>query len=98
MLDRNSKRSFNFITSHVDAYSAAVADQLRQLAHGPGARLADPTQAALAVLQQRIGAQALLRAFNSNFMALALAFLCASVLILVMKRPRPTVVVDTNSH
>ncbi len=98
MLDRGSKRNFTFITSHVDAFSAQAADQLRQLAHGPGARLADPTQAALAILQQRISGQALLRAFNGNFMSLAIAFLLASGLILLMKRPKPSVVVDTNSH
>ena len=98
MLDRGSKRNFTFITSHVDAFSAQAADQLQRLAHGPGARLAEPSQAALAILQQRIGAQALLRAFNGNFMSLALAFLCASVLILLMKRPKPTVTVDTNAH
>ena len=98
MLDRSSKRNFTFITSHVDAFSAQAADQLQQLAHGPGARLADPTTSALAILQQRISGQALLRAFNGNFMSLAIAFFLASGLILLMKRPQPSVVVDTNSH
>jgi DHA2 family multidrug resistance protein len=87
MLDRESKRSFNFITSHVDAYSNTALDQLATLEHGPGARLFDAPNAALAVLQQRISQQALLHAFNHNFLLLALAFAAASWLILLMRRP-----------
>jgi DHA2 family multidrug resistance protein len=87
MLDRESKRSFNFITSHVDAYSSTVQDQLSLLEHGPGARLADGHDAALAVLRQRISQQALLHAFNHNFLLLAFAFAGASWLVLLMRRP-----------
>ena len=95
MLDRESKRSFNFLTSHVDAYSETVADQASLLAHGPGSRLFDPSNAALAVLKQRLDQQALLRAFNHNFLLLALTFLAASWLILLMRAPKPGGSVDT---
>ena len=97
MLDRESKRAFTFITSHVDAYGSTVADQASLLEHGPGARLFDPSHAALAVLKQRIDQQALLRAFNGNFLLLAFAFLGASFFILLMKRPTPGGAVDTKS-
>ncbi|WP_394849225.1 DHA2 family efflux MFS transporter permease subunit [Pendulispora brunnea] len=95
MLDRESKRAFTFMTSHVDAYSSLVADQASLLEHGPGARLADPQGAALAVLKLRIDQQALLRAFNGNFLMLAFAFLAASWLILLMRKPKMGATVDT---
>jgi DHA2 family multidrug resistance protein len=97
MLDRETKRSFTFLTSHVDAYSSVVAEQAALLEKGPGARLFDPPDAALAVLKMRIGQQALLRAFNGSFLMLALAFAAASWLILVMRRPKPGGAVDTKS-
>jgi DHA2 family multidrug resistance protein len=96
MLDRGSKQNFTAITTHVDIYNPLVAEQAATLARGPGARLADPENAALAVLKSRIDAQALLRAFNENFMLLAFAFLGASFLILLMKRPPAGGVPDTN--
>lgn len=87
VLDRETKRSFSAITSHVDAFSTPYYEQLRILEHGPGARLANGHDAALTVLGSRIGAQALLRAFNHGFLLLAFAFLAASGLILLMRRP-----------
>jgi DHA2 family multidrug resistance protein len=98
MLDRQSKQNFTFITSHVDAYGALVAEQRNALEHGPGARLFDPHDAALAVLRQRIEGQALLRAFNGNFMMLAMAFLAASWLILLMRRPKAAGAPDASAH
>jgi DHA2 family multidrug resistance protein len=97
-LDRESHRNFAYLTSHVDAYNPAVWDQLKLLEHGPGARLFDPSTAALAVLKQRISSQALLQAFNQNFMLLAVAFLAASGLVFLMRRPVQPGAVDTNAH
>lgn len=87
ILDRETKRSFSSITSHVDAFSTPYYEQLRLLEHGPGARLSNAHDAAIAVLGSRIGAQALLRAFNHGFLLLAFAFLAASGLIVLMRRP-----------
>jgi DHA2 family multidrug resistance protein len=98
LLDRESKRAFTSITSHVDIGSSVLAEQSSALVHGPGARLADPSSAALAILRHRIEEQALLRAFNGNFLLLATAFLCASGLIVLMRRPKPAVAIDTNAH
>jgi DHA2 family multidrug resistance protein len=94
MLDRETHRAFTAITSHVTAGAATLNEQLATLQHGPGTRLWDPTAGALAVLQQRIAGQALLHAFNHNFMLLALLFAGASWLIVLMRRPGAGVAVD----
>jgi hypothetical protein len=92
------KQNFTFLTSHVDAYGSLAAEQRRLLEHGPVARLFDPQGAALAVLNQRIGAQALLRSFNNAFLLLALAFLAASWVIVFMRPPQRGVAVDAGAH
>ena len=93
MLNRETIRGYTFITSHVTAASAQ--EQLAALQRGPGARLWNGSDAALAVLQQRIAGQALLRAFNRNFMLLAVLFAAASWLIILMRRPK--VAVETSA-
>jgi DHA2 family multidrug resistance protein len=96
LLDRESKRAFNAITSHVDGYGTVLAEQASALKLGPGSRVFDPEAGVLAVLRQRIAGQALLSAFNHCFLLLAFAFLAASWLILFMRRP-PAQGVDTSS-
>ncbi|RKH62696.1 DHA2 family efflux MFS transporter permease subunit [Corallococcus llansteffanensis] len=90
ILDRESHRAYAAITQHVDAYDPWVQEQLAMLRAGPGSRLFAPDSAALAVLQHRISEQALVKAFNSGFLMLALTFLAASVLIVFMKKPGPS--------
>jgi DHA2 family multidrug resistance protein len=97
LLDRESKRAFTAITSHVDAYSPVLAEQAAALKGGPGSRVFDPDLGVLAVLHQRIAGQALLAAFNHCFLLLAFAFLGASWLILFMKRPPPRGAVDASA-
>ncbi|RKH05696.1 DHA2 family efflux MFS transporter permease subunit [Corallococcus carmarthensis] len=89
LLDRESHRAYAAITSHVDAYNPWVQEQLATLKGGPGSHLFAPDSAALAVLQHRISEQALVKAFNSGFLFLALSFLAASFLIVFMKKPGP---------
>jgi DHA2 family multidrug resistance protein len=98
LLDRETKRSFTFMTSHVDAFNPLASDQAATLARGPGARIFDPDAGALAVLKQRISAQALLAAFNHCFLLLAFAFLAASWLILLMRRPAGVAVDTKGAH
>lgn len=86
-LDRSTKQFFSAMTSHVDVFSALAAEQIQVLSRGPGARLHRPAEAALAVIGQRIRGQALVRAFNHDFMLLAAAFLAASWLVLFMRAP-----------
>jgi DHA2 family multidrug resistance protein len=94
MLDRETHRAYTYLTSHVAAAAQATTEQLTALQNGPGTRIWDPEGGALAVLQQRIAGQALLRAFNHNFLLLAVLFAGASWLILLMRRPRPGAAVD----
>jgi DHA2 family multidrug resistance protein len=97
MLDRETHRAFTAITSHVTTATATANEQLALLTHGPGAQLWDPADGALAVLQQRIAGQALLRAFNHNFLLLALLFAGASWLIALMRRPQASAAVDSKA-
>jgi DHA2 family multidrug resistance protein len=87
MLDRETKRALSAITTHVDVFNPVLHDQLALLRGGPGTRLPDAEHAAYAVLQNRIGAQSLLAAFNHGFLLLGMAFVCASVLLFWMKKP-----------
>jgi len=96
MISRQTKQAFTFISSHVDAYGSLAAEQRTLFEHGPGARLFDPQGAALALLNQRINAQALLKSFNNTFLSLAFAFLAASWVILLMRRPQSSVEVSTH--
>ena len=98
MLDRQARQNFTFITSHVDAYSPLVVERRVLLEQGAGARLFEPGDATLAVLKARISEQALLCAFNSNFLLLAFAFLAATGLIVFMRRPIAGDAVDAGGH
>jgi DHA2 family multidrug resistance protein len=98
MLDRESHRAFSYLTSHVTPNDPGVVSQLAAMQHGPGARLYDASSGALALLSQRIGQQALLRAFNGNFLLLAIAFAAASWLILLMRRPQGAGVDTRSAH
>jgi MFS transporter, DHA2 family, multidrug resistance protein len=95
-LDRETKHAYAAITSHVDAGSIPLRTQLAQLVHGPGARLHDAHDAAIAVISHRIDAQALLTGFNHGFMLLACAFLFGSIAVVFMKRP-PAKKIDTSA-
>jgi MFS transporter, DHA2 family, multidrug resistance protein len=97
LLDRETMRSYTFITSHVDAFNGLLHEQAATLQRGPATRLFDPEAGALAVLKQRIAGQALLSAFNKCFLVLAFAFLGASWLILAMRRPVPSAAIDAKS-
>jgi hypothetical protein len=55
------------------SFSATTQERLAVMREGPGARLLSPDTGALAVLQLRIHAQSLLRAFNEAFLTLAFA-------------------------
>ncbi|HEY4241470.1 MAG TPA: DHA2 family efflux MFS transporter permease subunit [Kofleriaceae bacterium] len=94
-LDRATKHSYAAITSHVDLGSVPLQEQLSQLAHGPGAWLADPQAAALGVVARRLDQQALLSGFNHGFLLLACAFAFGGLALVFMKRPAARV--DTSA-
>jgi DHA2 family multidrug resistance protein len=96
MLERGARRASETISSHVQEGTPALIEQQAIAVRGLAATV-DPQAASLVLLQKRIAAQALLRAFNDNFRVLALAFVSATVLILFMRRPGRSAVVDTNA-
>lgn len=94
-LSRSTKANATALTSHVDVYGQVAQEQFAQLKGAMAARgVLDPTGAAYGLLGQRINAQALVRAFNTNFLILAAIFVCALVLVAMLQRADPTVKVE----
>ncbi|WP_233595991.1 MULTISPECIES: DHA2 family efflux MFS transporter permease subunit [Corallococcus] len=94
-LSRTTKANFTAITSHVDTYGQVAQEQFAQLKGAMAARgVLDPTGAAMGLLGQRVNAQALVRAFNANFLILAVIFACALILVGMLQKPDPTVKVE----
>jgi MFS transporter, DHA2 family, multidrug resistance protein len=85
-LERHAKQNFTFLTSHVDAYSALVVDWRAFLEQAAQGRVFDAPAGTLAVLKDRLNAQAVLCAFDGSFFALALAFLAATGLVVFMRK------------
>ncbi|NBD07411.1 DHA2 family efflux MFS transporter permease subunit [Corallococcus sp. Z5C101001] len=94
-LSRSTQANATALTSHVDVYGQVAQEQFAQLKAAMAARgVLDPTGAAYGLLGQRINAQALVRAFNTNFLILAAIFVCALVLVAMLQRADPTVKVE----
>lgn len=94
-LSRSTKANATALTSHVDVYGQVAQEQFAQMKGAMAARgVLDPTGAAYGLLGQRINAQALVRAFNTNFLILAAIFVCALVLVAMLQRADPTVKVE----
>jgi len=97
MLERGARTAGDAIGAHVTATSPALLEQSR-VTRPFLATTTDPEAAGIALLQKRIAAQALLRAFGENFRLLAIAFVSATLLILLMRRPARGAAIDTNAH
>ncbi|WP_233583538.1 DHA2 family efflux MFS transporter permease subunit [Corallococcus sp. CA053C] len=94
-LSRSTKANVTALTSHVDIYGQVAQEQFAQLKGAMASRgVLDPTGAAFGLLGQRINAQALVRAFNTNFSILAAVFACAIILVFMLQKPDPTVKVE----
>jgi DHA2 family multidrug resistance protein len=89
MLDRSSKQYAADLAAHVDTVSAGP--DVAVLQHGTFASGFDPLGGALSVLNLRVSSQALVRAFNDGFVTLAVVFLVALALVLVLRKPDPHV-------
>jgi hypothetical protein len=96
-LDRVAKQNFALLTSHVDEYGAQAAEHRAFLEQAAAGRVFDAPNASLAFLKERIGGQALLCAFNTSFLRLALTFLVASALVVFM-RGAPVARPDSSAH
>jgi MFS transporter, DHA2 family, multidrug resistance protein len=94
-LSRTTKANATAITSHVDVYGQVAQEQFAQLKAFMAAKgVLDPTAAAYGMLGQRINAQALVRAFNANFLILAVLFVCALGLVALLQKADPKVKVE----
>ena len=94
LIDTQTKVHLVHITSHVDVYRPVAQETLSTLQRTVGAGLPRPLDAALQILQMRIGFQALVRAFNDAFVQAAAVFSIGLVLVFLMKRPNPGVKID----
>lgn len=93
-LSRSTQLNTTLLTSHVDAYSQVTQEQLGGIQGMLAGRVFDPASAVYGIMNMRIGTQALVRAFNANFTALAFLFACSLGLVLLLKKPAPNVKVE----
>jgi DHA2 family multidrug resistance protein len=89
MISHRSAEAYAHLTENVTRLSPLAQSQLSGTAQGLGWRFTDPQAGALTLMQYRISQQALVRAFNQNYMELALVFALSLFLVLLLKRPRP---------
>ncbi|MDC0710063.1 DHA2 family efflux MFS transporter permease subunit [Stigmatella sp. ncwal1] len=93
-LSRTTQLNVTTLTSKVDVYSQQTAEQLAALQGSLAGRVTNPTGAAYGILNMKITAQAMVRAFNANFMVLTALFLCTLFFVLMLKKPARGVKVE----
>ena len=87
-LDDQTKLFTSRLSESVTVYNPIAQEQLAQL-RGVATGLADPTAGAISILGLRVQVQALIKAFNDGFLAVAALFAGGLVLVLLLKRPQP---------
>ncbi|XXF79952.1 DHA2 family efflux MFS transporter permease subunit [Myxococcaceae bacterium GXIMD 01537] len=94
-LNRTTALNTTSLASHVDVYSPVAQEQLASFkALAASRNLPDPTGAAYQILNMKISAQALVRAFNANFTTITLLFASSVLLLFFLKKPSPGVKVE----
>lgn len=94
-LSRVAALNMTSLASHVDPYNPVVQEQLGGIKAQMAARgLTDPTGSAFQIMYQRINGQALVRAFNANFVTITFLFACSLLLVFMLKKPSPGVKVE----
>ncbi|MGZ3457625.1 MAG: DHA2 family efflux MFS transporter permease subunit [Archangium sp.] len=93
-LDRATKVNTTALASHVDVYSQTTQQQLASTQAMLAGHVSDPVSAAYGLLQSRIAGQALVRAFNSGFLMLTVAFALSLMLVMLLKKPIPGVSIE----
>ncbi len=89
-LDRNTRAAASALATHVNVYDPASASEINAM-HGTFVgRSVDPTALGNAVLANRVGSQALIRAFGLGFWTLTVIFAGALLLVTLLKKPDPT--------
>ena len=87
-LDSMTKQYYADMAPHVDAYGQAAQDQLGNAQASLGARTWDSYGAALSSMSGRLSLQAVVRAFNENFLALAMVFALSLTVVFLLKKPK----------
>jgi DHA2 family multidrug resistance protein len=94
MLNRTTKIHFTAVTSNVDIWNPLARERIDNIVRGVGTRFIDAEAGAHALLNQTIGLQALVRAFDGAFRTLAILFMFSLCLVLFLKRPGTGVKVE----
>jgi DHA2 family multidrug resistance protein len=87
-LDNATKLFASRLGESVSVYNPVTQEQLAQL-RGVTSGLADPGAGAITILGLRVQVQALIKAFNDGFLAVAALFAAGLFLVLLLKRPQP---------
>jgi DHA2 family multidrug resistance protein len=87
-LDNASKLFASRLGESVNVYNPIAQDQLAQL-RGVTSGLPDAGGSAISILGLRVQLQALIKAFNEGFLAVAALFAAGLLLVLLLKRPQP---------
>ncbi|MCX6129773.1 MAG: DHA2 family efflux MFS transporter permease subunit [Proteobacteria bacterium] len=86
VLSRSQTREYAYISESITNYSEATRQRLELMQHGIGQKLADPN-GILALLRLKISEQSLIKAFNSSFLLIAIAFTATLLLVFLLRRP-----------
>jgi len=97
-LDRSSKAYFSYLSEKVNAWDANTLDQVQSMTARFVGQVPDPHAAALQALSARMSAQALIRAFNDNFIQLAFVFLLGIALTFFIKKSAPSGAAPVAAH
>ena len=87
-LDNATKLFASRLGESVSVYNPIAQEQLAQL-RGVTSNLADPAAGAVSILGLRVQLQALIKAFNDGFLAVAALFAAGLLLVLLLKRAQP---------
>lgn len=87
LLSRAQTREYAYISESVTRYSEATRQRLEMMQHGIGTKLLDSETGVLALLRLKVSEQSLIKAFNTNFVIITLAFTATLMLVFLLRRP-----------
>ncbi len=88
MLNRSQARAHSYYAEHVSAFSPETVARINSIKSGLGWRFFDADTSVLAVLNNTINQQALVKAFNNCFWYVTMVFTCGLLFILLLKKPQ----------
>jgi len=88
MLNRSQARAHSYYAEHVTAFSPQTQERLANIRQTHGWRFFDSDLSSLAILNNTINQQALVKAFNNCFWYVTIIFTFGLLLILFLKKPQ----------